>query len=144
MSNGKNEMDIKFSELYIGQEYSKTFQVTEEKGRAFAEVSQDYNLLHLDEEYAKSTMYKGRIAHGMLVASFISGVLGNDFPGTGTVYLGQELQFVRPVRYGDEISVTVRITEMDQETGRIRLSTICKNQSGQSVIEGYAHIMKKG
>jgi len=137
-------MDIKFSELYIGQEYSKTFQVTEEKGRAFAEVSQDYNLLHLDEEYAKSTMYKGRIAHGMLVASFISGVLGNDFPGVGTVYLGQELHFIRPVRYGDEISVFVKIMEKDEETRKVKLSTICKNQIGKNVIEGYAYIMKKG
>ena len=137
-------MDIKFSELYIGQEYSKTFQVTEEKGRAFAEVSQDYNLLHLDEEYAKSTMYKGRIAHGMLVASFISGVLGNDFPGVGTVYLGQELHFIRPVRYGDEISVFVKIVEMDEETRKVKLSTICKNQIGKNVIEGYAYIMNKG
>lgn len=137
-------MDIKFSELYIGQEYSKTFQVTEEKGRAFAEVSQDYNLLHLDEKYAKSTMYKGRIAHGMLVASFISGVLGNDFPGVGTVYLGQELHFIRPVRYGDEISVFVKIMEKDEETRKVKLSTICKNQIGKNVIEGYAYIMKKG
>lgn len=137
-------MDIKFSELYIGQEYSKTFQVTEEKGRVFADVSQDYNLLHLDEEYAQNTMFKGRIAHGMLVAGFISGVLGNDFPGTGTVYLGQELRFVRPVRYGDEISVIVKVMEMDKETMKIKLSTICRNQIGRNVIEGYAYVMKKG
>ena len=144
MSNGKNEMDIKFDELYIGQEYSRTFQVTEEKGRAFAEVSQDYNLLHLDEKYAQNTIFHGRIAHGMLVASFISGVLGNDFPGVGTVYLGQELHFIRPVRYGDEISVFVKIVEMDEETRKVKLSTICKNQIGKNVIEGYAYIMKKG
>lgn len=137
-------MDMKFSELYIGQEYSKTFRVTEEKGRAFADVSQDYNLLHLDEEYAKNTLFKGRIAHGMLVASFISGVLGNDFPGIGTVYLGQELQFIRPVRYGDEISVIVKIVDIDQETKKMKLSTICKNRVGKNVIEGYAHVMKKG
>lgn len=137
-------MDIRFSELYIGQEYSKTFRVTEEKGRAFAEISQDYNPLHLDEEYAKGTIYKGRIVHGMLVASFISGVLGNDFPGKGTVYLGQELRFIRPVRYGDEISVIIKIMDMDAETKKVKLSTICKNQIGKNVIEGYAYIMKKG
>lgn len=137
-------MDMKFDEMYIGQEYSKTFQVTEEKGRAFADVSQDYNLLHLDEEYAQKTMFGGKIAHGMLTASFISGVLGNDFPGAGTVYLEQNLQFVRPVRYGDEISVIIRIVDMDKETKKMKLSTICRNQTGKNVIEGYAYIMKKG
>lgn len=136
-------MAVSFDELYIGQEYIKTFQVTEEKGQAFAEVSQDYNLLHLDEEYAAKTMFKGRIAHGMLVASFISGVLGNDFPGNGTVYLGQELQFVRPVRYGDDISVIIKVLEMDSATKKVKLSTICKNQNDKNVIEGYAYIMKK-
>ena len=136
-------MAFTYNELYIGQEYVKTFSVTEEKGRAFAEVSQDYNPLHLDEEYAASTRFNGRIAHGMLVASFISGVLGNDFPGSGTVYMGQELKFVHPVRYGDEISVVLKITDMDNDTKKIKLSTICKNQNGKNVIEGYAYIMKK-
>ncbi len=136
-------MAIRFEELYVGQEYKKVFSVTEQKGQAFAEVSEDFNLLHLDEEYAQNTMFKGRIAHGMLVASFISGVLGNDFPGYGTIYLGQELQFVRPVHYGDEITVVVKILEIDKETRRVKLSTICKNQLDKNVIEGYAQIMKK-
>lgn len=136
-------MAINFEELYVGQEYAKVFSVTEEKGRGFAEVSEDYNLLHFDEEFAKNTMFKGRIAHGMLVASFISGVLGNDFPGYGTIYLGQELQFVRPVRYGDEITVIIKVLEIDKETRKIKLSTICKNQFEKNVIEGYAQIMKK-
>ncbi len=137
-------MDIKFSEMYIGQEYSKTFQVTEEKGYAFADVSQDYNRLHLDEEYARNTMFGGRIAHGMLAASFISGVLGNDFPGCGTVYLEQNLRFVRPVRYGDEISVMIKVLEINEISNKIKLSTVCRNQNGKNVIEGYAYIMKKG
>ena len=136
-------MAIRFEELYVGQEYKKVFSVTEQKGQAFAEVSEDFNLLHLDEEYAQNTMFKGRIAHGMLVASFISGVLGNDFPGYGTIYLRQELQFVRPVHYGDEITVVVKILEIDKETRRVKLSTICKNQLDKNVIEGYAQIMKK-
>lgn len=136
-------MALSFDELYVGQEYIKVFDITEEKGKAFADVSQDYNLLHLDEEYAKSTMFKGRIAHGMLVASFISGVLGNDFPGSGTIYLKQDLQFVRPVRYGDEISVVIKVLEMDEETRKVKLSTICKNQIGKNVIEGYAYIKKE-
>ncbi len=136
-------MDIKFDDLYIGQEYSKQFKVTEEKGRAFADVSQDYNLLHLNEEYAQNTMFKGRIAHGMLVASFISGVLGNDFPGVGTVYLRQELQFVHPVRYGDDISVIIKVIDLDRETKKVKLSTICRNQNNKDVIEGVAYVMKK-
>lgn len=130
-------------EMYIGQEYSKTFHVTEEKGQAFAAVSEDYNRLHLDEAYAKDTMFQGRIAHGMLAASFISGVLGNDFPGDGTVYLSQELRFVRPVRYGDELTVRVQISEIEAGTGRMRLRTLCRNQNGKTVIDGSAYIMKQ-
>lgn len=137
-------MGIHVSELYVGQEYCKTFQVTEEKGRAFADVSQDFNRLHLDEEYAKNTMFGGRIAHGMLAASFISGVLGNDFPGCGTVYLEQNLKFVRPVRYGDEIGVMIKVLDINEISGKIKLSTVCRKQDGKTVIEGYAYIMKKG
>lgn len=137
-------MGVKFEELYIGREYSKIFLVTEEKGRMFADVSEDYNLIHMDEEYAKNTIFKGRIVHGMLVASFISGVLGNDFPGSGTVYLGQELKFVSPIRYGDKVTVIVRVTDMDVGTCKATLSTVCRNQDGKNVIEGYARIMKKG
>ncbi len=130
-------------EMYVGQEYSKIFHVTEEKGQEFPAVSEDYNRLHLDEAYAKDTMFGGRIAHGMLAASFISGVLGNDFPGDGTVYLSQELQFVRPVRYGDEITVSVTILDIEKESGRMRLRTLCRNQEGKKVIDGFAYIMKK-
>lgn len=79
----------------------------------------------------------------MLVASFISGVLGNDFPGTGTVYLEQKLEFVRPVHYGDEISVIVTVTEINKETREVKLSTVCRNQLGKNVIEGYAKVLKK-
>ncbi len=132
-----------FDDLYVGQEYTREFPVTEEMGRAFAQISQDFNLLHLDEDYAKQTMFQGRIAHGMLVASFISGVLGNDFPGVGTVYLEQNLKFVRPVRYGDVISVIIQVMDKDVVTNRIKLSTICRNEAGKNVIEGMAEVMKK-
>lgn len=133
-----------FDDLYVGQEYTREFSVTEEMGRAFAQISQDFNLLHLDEDYAKRTMFQGRIVHGMLVASFISGVLGNDFPGVGTVYLEQNLKFVRPVRYGDVISVIIQVMDKDVVTNRIKLSTICRNEAGKNVIEGMAEVMKKG
>lgn len=136
-------MGVRFDELYEGQEYCKEFQVTEEKGMQFAEVSGDFNPLHLDEEYAKATMFRGKIAHGMLAAGFISGVLGNDFPGEGTVYLDQQLNFVRPVRYGDFITVVVTVERIVKETHRVRLRTVCRNQDGKNVIEGYATVMKK-
>ncbi len=143
MYDNKRIYKMKFEELFLGQEYVKEFCVSEEKGEKFADVSEDYNLLHLDEKYAQKTMFKGRIVHGMLVASFISGVLGNDFPGSGTVYLEQNLKFIHPVRYGDRISVIIKIEELVEEKYKVKIKTTCINQMDDIVIDGYAWVMKK-
>ena len=84
----------KIEELYVGQTYLKKFHVKEEMGQKFAELSGDFNPIHLDGEFAKDSRFNGKIAHGMLVASFISGVIGNDFPGQGSIYMKQELKFI--------------------------------------------------
>jgi 3-hydroxybutyryl-CoA dehydratase len=120
--------------------FEKRFSITDQAIRAFAEVSQDRNPIHLDETYAAGTMFKGRICHGMLIGSFISAIIGNDFPGMGTIYVSQNMKFRRPVRIGDEI--TIRITVIESlEKGRIKLDTICKNQMGESVVEGEAIVI---
>lgn len=139
----RGEFRLRFEEIYVGQQYEKVFDVSEEQGQVFAEVSHDFNLLHLDEEYAKSTMFKGRIAHGMLVASYISGVLGNDFPGVGTVYLEQNLRFVHPVRYGDHIKVQIKVEEKNDISRKLTLKTICLNQYEKVVIDGEAKVLKR-
>src|SRR5712691_3698784 len=109
-------------------EYTRT--VTDEDIVRFAEVSGDHNPVHLNEEYAATTPFGGRIAHGMLSAAFISTVLGNELPGPGTIYLGQTLKFLAPVRIGDTITASVEVIAVREEKRIVTLRTECTNQDG--------------
>ena len=110
--------------LTVGQSAERTFKITDERVRAFAEVSEDRNPVHLDEAYAAATLFKGRVAHGMLLGGFISAVLGQDLPGEGSIYLSQTMEFLQPVRLGDEVTVTVTVVEAGR--ARARFSTVCR------------------
>lgn len=134
-------MRRKYSDLKIAQTYSRDYVITEEMGQAFAAVSGDHNPVHLDEEYAEKTRFGRKIVHGMLLGSFISGILGQDFPGEGTIYLNQNLRFERPVFYGDTITITIEVLELNDEKCRITLGTNCVNQNGKTVISGVALVM---
>ena len=107
---------------------------------AFAEVSGDRNPVHLDEAYAQTTQFKGRIAHGMLSAAYISAVLGTQLPGPGCIYLAQAMRFKRPVRIGDEVTTRATVTDIDQEKARVTFSTVC-SVGGKAVVEGEATVM---
>ena len=108
---------------------------------AFAAVTGDHNPVHVDEEFAKSTRFGQRIAHGMLTASLISSVLANKLPGEGSVYLGQTLKFVAPVFPGDEITARVTVKEIREDKPILRLETICMNQRDEIVIRGEATVL---
>jgi 3-hydroxybutyryl-CoA dehydratase len=103
-------------------------------------VSTDVNPAHIDEEYAKTTMFGGRIAHGMLSASFISAVLGNQMPGNGCIYVSQTLKFKAPVRPGDTVKATVTVKEVNVAKNRVILDTVC-TVAGKTVIEGECVMM---
>ena len=118
--------------------YTKT--VTEGDLARFADVSGDFNPVHMDPEYAKTTMFKGRIAHGMLSASFISTVLGTKLPGPGCIYLRQNLKFKAPVRPGDTVTAEVTVKAVDEARGRITVDTVC-TVDGKPVIEGEATLL---
>jgi 3-hydroxybutyryl-CoA dehydratase len=109
--------------LTPGQSAERIFHVTDARVRAFAEVSEDRNPVHLDEAYAAATLFKGRVAHGMLLGGFISAVLGEALPGPGSLYLGQTLEFLHPVRIDDQ--VTVKVTVIEAGRARARLETVC-------------------
>ena len=115
-----------FKDVSLGQtaEYEK--QVTDEDVRKFADISGDYNPIHLDDEFAKDSMFGARIAHGILTASHISAVIGYIFPGPGWIYLGQSLQFRAPVKIGDTVHTVVEVTDTVAEKNIVELSTICK------------------
>ena len=115
-----------FKDISLGQtaEYEK--QVTDEDVRKFADISGDYNPIHLNDEFAKDSMFGARIAHGILTASHISAVIGYIFPGPGWIYLGQSLQFRAPVKIGDTVHTAVEVTDTVAEKNIVELSTICK------------------
>jgi 3-hydroxybutyryl-CoA dehydratase len=125
----------------VGARASRTKTITDADIRAFAAASGDTNSIHLDEEYAKTTRFGRRIAHGMLTASLISAVLGNDLPGSGTIYLSQTLAFKAPVYLGDTITATVEVTAFRSDKRITTLRTTCTNQEGTLVLEGEAVVI---
>ena len=128
-------------EINLGDKSSYSRTVSEADVVLFGGVSGDLNPAHFNEEYSKETMFKGRIAHGMLSASYISTVLGMQLPGPGTIYLSQELNFTAPVKFGDTITATAEVIERIEEKNRITLETICLNQRGEVVVKGKAVVM---
>jgi len=119
-------------------QFSKT--VSETDIYLFAGITGDFNPAHVDEEYAKSTFFKTRIAHGILSAGFISTILGTKLPGPGTVYMRQELNFLAPVRIGDTITAHAEVIEIIPEKNRVKLKTYCVNQAGATVLDGEAMV----
>lgn len=110
-------------ELSVGMTAEKTVEMTEERIRLFAEASDDYNPVHMDEAYASKTPYRGRIAHGLLSASFGSAVVGTRLPGAGAIYLHQTLEFKKPVRIGDKVTARVTVAAVDEVGSRVTLKT---------------------
>lgn len=129
------------SELSLGDKAYFQKTITETDVYMYAGITGDLNPAHINEEYAKDTMFKGRIAHGMLTAGLVSAVLGMQLPGPGTIYLKQDLKFTAPVRIGDTIKAEVEVSEMIVEKNRIKLRTTCTNQNGDVVLDGEATVM---
>ena len=127
-------------EMSVGQSAERSRVVGEADIAAFAEVSGDHNPGHMDEAFAATTQFQGRIAHGMLSATYISAVLGEQLPGHGAIYVSQSLGFRRPVRIGDEVTARVTVTAIDEAKGRVSLDTVCL-VGGKAVIEGEAVLM---
>ena len=126
-------------ELTVGQSAELTREITEDRIQRFAEASDDFNPVHMDEEFASKTAYRGRIAHGLLSASFVSAVVGTMLPGPGAIYLHQTMTFHKPVRIGDVVVGRVTVTDIDHESARVTLKTECL-VNGESVLDGEAVI----
>ncbi len=126
----------------IGEKRTNVVKYSTEKVEAFAKLSGDANPIHLNEEFAKKSLFGNRIVHGILVASQISSLLANELPGPGSVYLNQELKFVNPVYHGDEIICIVEVIDLNEDKNIIILDTICKNNNNLLVIIGKAIIKK--
>jgi 3-hydroxybutyryl-CoA dehydratase len=124
------------AEIYVGQQASITKSITEEVVFVYAGSTGDMNPIHIYEDYAKQTKFGRRIAHGLIVATMIASVLGQQLPGGGSVYVSQSLFFKAPVFIDDTIMVTLTVTEKNVERNRITLCNVCTNQAGIVVLEG--------
>lgn len=127
--------------LKIGDTASLSKTITEKEVQLFGELTGDFNPVHFDGEFARSTRFGKRIAHGMLGASLISTVLANQLPGSGTVYLSQTLKFIAPVYLDDTVTVTVIVTDVKGSKPIVTLETVCTNQNGETVIKGEAVVL---
>ncbi|MGB9679624.1 MAG: MaoC family dehydratase [Thermoanaerobacteraceae bacterium] len=127
--------------LKIGEKDSIMKTITETDVYLYAGITGDFNPAHINQLEAEKTIFKGRIAHGMLTAGLISAVLGTKLPGQGTIYLGQELRFTKPVKFGDTIKAEVEVVEIIPEKNRVKLKTICTNQNNEIVLEGIATVL---
>ncbi len=123
-TGGKGPIYIEDMKVGLTRHLDKT--VTDRDIELFAEVSEDRNPVHLNDAYAKTTMFEGRIAHGMLTAALISAVIGEQLPGHGTVYLRQNMAFLAPVRPGDTVRAEVEVLEVDERKRRVTLATRCR------------------
>lgn len=136
--NDQNGYDIEELQPGMTATFAKT--ITEADIVLFAGVSGDNNAIHTNEEFAATTAFGGRIAHGFLTASVISAAIANRLPGPGTVYLGQQMRFLAPVRPGDTVSAVVTVKSVNLEKARAVLETVCR-VGGTVVIEGEASVM---
>jgi acyl dehydratase len=112
--------------------------------RAFAELSGDFNELHIDDEYAARSRFGRRVVHGMLAASLFTRLIGMELPGRGTIYMQQTLRFTAPVFIGDEVEAVVEVTAIDRERRRMTLSTVARKVDGTQVIVGEALVLLEG
>jgi acyl dehydratase len=127
--------------IKIGDSFTTTREVTDELIREFAELSGDFNPIHVDEEFAKQTRFGQRIAHGMLSGAFISAVLGNEFKERKIVYLSQTMRFTAPTFIGDTITTTATVKGIRAEKGIVTLETVCTKQTGEVTLTGESMVM---
>ena len=129
------------NEIKLGDTVSHKKVIAEKDIEMFGEITGDYNPAHFDEEYASKTIFKKRIAHGMLIGSLFSKLLGTDLPGAGSIYISQTLRFRRPVYFGDEIKAEVTVKEINIEKNRVKFDCIAYNQNNEKVVIGEAELM---
>ena len=132
--------NVPYDALEIGQKASISKSVEERDVQLFAAVSGDNNPVHLDAAFAAETLFKERIAHGMFSGALISAAIACELPGPGTIYLGQQLKFTRPVKLGDQLTVELEVLEKLAK-GRVRLATRVSNQAGELVVDGEAEVL---
>ncbi|AGK53910.1 MAG: acyl dehydratase [Bacillus sp. (in: firmicutes)] len=135
--------ELSYMDINVGDHASFSKTISESDIYQFAGITGDFNPLHVDNEFAKNSIFKERISHGLLTAGFISTVIGMKLPGVNSIYLTQNLKFLGPVKIGDTVKAEVKVLEKIDRKKIIRLQTLVKNQHGEIVVDGEATVMKK-
>lgn len=135
--------NVAYDDIKIGDTAALSKTISEHDVYAFAGLTGDFNPVHVNAEFAKESMFKERIAHGMISAGLISAVLGTELPGIDTIYMNQEVSFLAPVMYNDTLTATVECIEKDDAKHRIVFKTTVVNQHGKVVTDGKARVMKR-
>lgn len=134
--------DVPYSQIQVGTKAIIKKTITNDDVLCFAKVTGDVNPIHVDDDFAKTTMFKERIAHGILTTGFISTLIGTKLPGKNTVYLSQNVTFKAPVKIGDTLTVIGEVTEKRDDKQILKLNTNIYNQNDKIVVEGTAVVMK--
>ncbi|KLO22181.1 enoyl-CoA hydratase [Marinitoga sp. 1197] len=135
---------MKYEEIKLNQTYEVKRKITAKMVETFAEITGDKNPVHLDEEFASKTVFKKRIAHGILSVGLISAVLGMEFPGPGTIYMKQDTKFLKPIYLDEEITIKIIVKEKINEKSRLILTTQIIKENGKLAVDGEALVLFKG
>lgn len=131
---------MKIDELYVGQSASISRRFTSHEVGLFSDLCMDKNPVHLDEEYARNSVFGNRIVYGFLTASLFSGIIGSILPGNGSIYLNQNMNFRKPVYHNELVTATCTITHIREDKPIVTLETVCRNEAGDIVVDGTALI----
>ncbi len=135
---------MRFRDFYEGKSFFTKRVITTAMVDSFAELTGDKNPVHTDEEFAKNTRFGRRIAHGMLSVGIISAILGNDFPGPGSIYMRQEVKFLKPIFLEEEVKITIEILEKNEEKKRLLVRTTVEKSNGEKAVDGEALLLFTG
>ena len=135
---------MKYEDIKLNQTYEVKRKITAKMVETFAEITGDKNPVHLDEGYASKTIFKKRIAHGILSVGLISAVLGMEFPGPGTIYMKQDTKFLKPIYLDEEITIKITVKEKIEEKSRLVLTTQIIKEDGKLAVDGEALVLFKG
>ena len=131
---------MKYEDFRVGLEHRETIEITQDKILDFARVSGDMNPLHTDPEFASKSIFGKPIAHGMYGLGLVSAALGMRFHGFGTIYMGQEVKFFKPIFIGEKVEIILTVTELQPEKKRLLLSTIIQKENGETALDGQARV----
>ncbi|PIJ63667.1 enoyl-CoA hydratase [Mesotoga sp. HF07.pep.5.2.highcov] len=135
---------MKFEDFFVGQSFSTRRRITAEMVDSFANLTGDRNPVHTDEEFARKSRFGRRIAHGMLSVGIISAILGNEFPGPGSIYMKQEVRFLKPIFLEEEVLITIEILEIKVEKKRLSVRTTVEKNNGEMAVDGEALLLFEG